>query len=281
MTGKIYLIRNLVNGKGYVGQTKRSLFVRFSQHKKDAEKRSDTALHRALRKYGPENFEIKEVATCDCALLDDLEKHYVEFYGTYAPTGHGYNLTIGGSTGPRERVVSEEGKRKLSEVHKGNSYAKGHAVSDEARALMSSAQKDREHRSPSEEERAKISATLKGHLVSEETRAKISEVQKGKKRGPLSDEAKIKIGNKNRGRKLGPLSEEQKRQRSIAQKGKKKSPEAIAKRTATRAKNGFTLSGEARTKISETLSGKPHTEEQKAKQSEGLRNWWAKRKEIG
>ena len=275
-TGKIYLIRNLINGKGYVGQTKKSLFSRFTQHKRDAEKGSELALHRAIRKHGFENFEIQEVASCDLPLLDDLEKHYVKFFGTYAPTGHGYNLTKGGSTGSRERVVSEEARANLVSVHAGNSYAKGHKVSDEARALMSAAHKGKS-RPISEDQKERISATLKGHPVSAETRDKISVSQKGKKRSPLSDVAKKKIGDKNRGRKLGPLTEDQKLQRSIAMKGKKKSPESIAKRLETiRDNGGFSVGQETRDKISSTLSGRKLPEEHKAKISAGLKRAHAK-----
>jgi hypothetical protein len=45
---------------------------------------------------------VEEVASCDSSLLNDLEKHYIKFYGTYAPTGHGYNMTKGGE-GQRRR----------------------------------------------------------------------------------------------------------------------------------------------------------------------------------
>lgn len=274
MTGKIYLIRNLINGKGYVGQTTKSLFVRFNRHKYDANKGSDCALHKAFRKYGFENFDIKEVVSCDSLLLDDLEKHYIKFYGTYAPTGHGYNLTEGGDGSLEGRVFSKEGREKLTSVHKGNSYAKGHKVSDEARAIMSSVQKNRRHHSPSEEERKRISETLKGHPVSEETRAKISAVQLGKKRGPMSEDTKKKISQSKKGKKLGPMREDIKAKISAGSKGKKIDPKSIAKRTATRAKNGFTLSEEARTKISETLTGRKLPKEHREKITAGLKRAW-------
>ena len=276
MMGKIYLVRNLVNGKGYVGQTTKSLFFRFNQHKYDANKGSQGAFHKALRKYGFASFEITEVASCDTKLLDDLEKHYIKFYGTYAPTGHGYNLTEGGDGGLEGRVFSKGGREKLISVHTGNSYAKGHRVSDEAKAIMSAVQKNRKHYSPSEDKRKRISETLKGHPVSEETRAKISAIQVGKKRGPMSEETKRKLSKSKKGKKLGPMSEEIKAKISAGSKGKKKDPEAIAKRTATRSKNGFTLSEEARSKISATLTGRSLPEEHKGKISTGLKKAYAK-----
>ena len=201
MIGKIYLVRNLVNGKGYVGQTTKSLRIRFNEHKYLANHGSTCAFHKALRKYGIENFEIKEIVSCDSLLLDDLEKHYIKFFGTYAPSGHGYNLTEGGDGGFDGKVIPEESRKKISDTHKGNSYAKGYKHTDEAKSAMSVAKKGKTPYLMTESTKAKISATLRGHSVSEETREKISKVQKGKpqpklrgrKKGPRSPEIKAKI----------------------------------------------------------------------------------------
>ena len=278
MIGRIYLIKNLVNGKGYVGQTTKPVLSRFNEHKYKANGGSDLPLHKAFRKYGLDCFVIGELTSCDGSQLNDLERHYIKTFETYAPTGHGYNLTEGGDGCGFGRELSDEGRKTLSEVHKGNSYAKGYKHTDEARLRMSQAQSGREHLPPSEEIKARISSTLMGHEVSEETRRKISEAQLGQIRGPLSDEAKKKIGDKNRGRVFSPKSEEEKLQRSVALKGRKKSPESIAKRTATRLANGFKLSEEAKSKISTTLSGRTHTVEEKTNISDGLRKWWSERK---
>jgi group I intron endonuclease len=201
MLGKIYLIRNRINGKGYVGQTIKSLRIRFNEHKYKAKQGSNCALHKAIRKHGVENFEIKEVVSCETVLLDDLEKHYIKFYGTYAPAGHGYNLTEGGDGGFDGRVIPKESLARMSEVHKGNSYAKGYKHTDEAKLAMSVAKKGKAPYPMTEATKAKISATLKGHTVSQKTRNKISEIQKGKpqprlkgrKKGPRSAETKAKI----------------------------------------------------------------------------------------
>jgi group I intron endonuclease len=78
MTGHIYLIRNLVNGKGYVGKTELSVDCRYSQHLRNASAFVNTALYRAIRKHGTENFSVEEVASCDSSLLNDLERHYIK-----------------------------------------------------------------------------------------------------------------------------------------------------------------------------------------------------------
>ena len=55
--GYIYKITNLVNGKSYVGQTIRTIEERWKQHIKDSKgNKDDFYLHRAIRKYGKENF---------------------------------------------------------------------------------------------------------------------------------------------------------------------------------------------------------------------------------
>ncbi len=124
MTGNIYLIRNLVNGKGYVGKTILPIIERFAEHKQNAKKGMDYALARALRKHGFGNFSISKVVTSDVLLLDDLERHYIQFFGTFAPSGHGYNLTKGGegSLGwiPSEKTriaisISKIGKKQSAE----------------------------------------------------------------------------------------------------------------------------------------------------------------------
>jgi hypothetical protein len=53
MKGHIYLIRNLINGKGYVGQTTKTVTARFSEHRYEAGRGTEYVLYRAIRKYGP------------------------------------------------------------------------------------------------------------------------------------------------------------------------------------------------------------------------------------
>lgn len=189
--GHIYLIRNLVNGKGYVGQTVTLVPRRFDRHRYSANRGSGDALHRAMRKYGVENFSVTEVLSCDPLLLNDLERHYIRFYGTHAVLGHGYNLTEGGDGSPGS-VPTTEQREKMSIAHKGKTILK--------------------------DQRDKISAALKGRVVSKETGAKISAAKKGKRR---SAEHTERLAASIRGRKLGPRSMEVKAKISAAKMGKK------------------------------------------------------------
>ena len=59
-TGYIYKIENLINGKCYIGQTTTTIEHRWGQHKSD--NTSPNPMYKAFKKYGIENFSIKEVA---------------------------------------------------------------------------------------------------------------------------------------------------------------------------------------------------------------------------
>lgn len=189
MRGQIYLIRNLINGKGYVGQTTVGVAKRFAKHVENARAGIDFALYRAMRKYGVDCFTVVEVAACEPTLLDDLEKHYVKFYGTSADNGHGYNMTGGGDSArrPKGSRNSEESKAKNSATHKG---MKRPPRSDEYRAKQAAAQKGK---SVSDEIKAKISAALKGKKKpsrSEEYKATMSAAKKGQGKGKPWSEAR-------------------------------------------------------------------------------------------
>ena len=51
-------------------------------------------IHKAIHKYGIENFEFSIVEECDKSLLDDRECYWIRFYDSY---NNGYNATIGGN----------------------------------------------------------------------------------------------------------------------------------------------------------------------------------------
>jgi group I intron endonuclease len=95
----IYEIRNKVNSKVYVGQTKAKVAAkRWHQHKRQLQtgKHINGHLQHAWAKYGPDNWEFKVLAEAtDEKQLAELEKHWIaEFDSTNAAKG--YNLTTGG-----------------------------------------------------------------------------------------------------------------------------------------------------------------------------------------
>lgn len=86
----IYLITNKKNGKQYVGQTTRTLRERKLEHA-----RKNGIVGKAIRKYGKENFDIKQIDSADSVeLLNQKEIDWIEKLDTKSP--YGYNLCNGG-----------------------------------------------------------------------------------------------------------------------------------------------------------------------------------------
>lgn len=94
--GFIYIIRNTVNTKVYIGQTKKSVQHRFRQHIYSANKGSHYVLYKAMRKYGTDNFYAQTLEQCDNALLNNKEVFWISFYKANN-SKYGYNMTEGGS----------------------------------------------------------------------------------------------------------------------------------------------------------------------------------------
>lgn len=120
--GYIYKITNSVNEFVYIGQTKRSIETRWNEHRTDAlsgKAHTCTFLHSAIRKYGINNFYIEEVEQCDDHLLDDRERYWIWFYGSF-DRSVGYNLTDGGSAGRTQIPDSDETRKKKSLSQLGN-----------------------------------------------------------------------------------------------------------------------------------------------------------------
>lgn len=104
--GYIYLITNKVNGKGYIGQTNRTVPFRFQQHQYRSTKAKYTQpLYNAFKKYGIDNFDVQEILKISSKTLDELtvelnskEEAYIIDYNTKTPNG--YNVLSGGAENP-------------------------------------------------------------------------------------------------------------------------------------------------------------------------------------
>ncbi len=108
MYGIIYLVTNIVDNKVYVGQTTASKDRRWIQHISDANCKRGSVFSRALRKHGPNKFNIEAIQTCESKEeLDFAEIFYIEFLKSMAPNG--YNLTDGGHA--RENYVTTDETR--------------------------------------------------------------------------------------------------------------------------------------------------------------------------
>ena len=165
--GWIYLIRNKVNGKCYVGQTiKKRVEQRWSEHRR----RPQGCLKDAFKKHGFENFEFSAICEIPQAdgwreALDVREINEIKDRNTLAPNG--YNIEHGGN---KNKIVQPETRKKISEGNTGKkrtieTCAK---ISEKTRGLKRT-----------DETRERIRNSRIGKKATEETKAKLSKSRTG------------------------------------------------------------------------------------------------------
>lgn len=96
MKGFIYIVRNDINDKVYIGKTLLpTIEERFKEHIKDSKRKrcEKRPLYNAINKYGEEHFYIELVEECSADILSEREKYWINFYSSYSK---GYNATLGG-----------------------------------------------------------------------------------------------------------------------------------------------------------------------------------------
>ena len=94
--GVIYLVRNVIDGRCYVGQTMQRLKRRWKGHLKAARDGASTPLAAAMGQHGVENFVVERLGIAsNRADLNRLEGKWIKKLGTLVPNG--YNATDGGS----------------------------------------------------------------------------------------------------------------------------------------------------------------------------------------
>lgn len=127
----VYKVTNRINGKVYIGQTKRTLQRRWRQHC-NPNCISCLSLHRAIMKYGSENFTVEQIGVaCSKEELDAKEIYWIKFYDSMNPE-KGYNLVLGNNqkhisnearknkgNGMRGKKHTMETRKRMSEAHKG------------------------------------------------------------------------------------------------------------------------------------------------------------------
>jgi group I intron endonuclease len=133
---EVYFDLNKTNGKAYVGWTTKTAQERFEGHCERARNGSPYYFHRAIRKYGPDAFDVITVYKGDDAEeMKQVEKNYIAGMRTNDKR-FGYNLTDGGegSLGYRH---TDEAKKKMSSKQLGKIPMLGHHHTAESRTLIS------------------------------------------------------------------------------------------------------------------------------------------------
>lgn len=143
--GFIYMTRNNVNGKLYIGQHTRTM------NPKDIDDSwylgSGDALHMAIAKYGEENFTREIIYECESKPeLDYMEKVFISYYNAvknedfYNIAGGGQGVGSGESHPMYGRSHTVEAKRKISDAVRGERnpmYGKSHTDETKKKISMS------------------------------------------------------------------------------------------------------------------------------------------------
>lgn len=124
---EVYLVKNLVNNKVYIGKTKKyygdkkfGYSERFRQHLVNAFTQSKyndcPKFYNAIRKYGKDKFTIVLLCECSKSFVDQYEIKYISEYKS-TDDKFGYNISLGG--GGRSVVnISDDVREKISKAQR-------------------------------------------------------------------------------------------------------------------------------------------------------------------
>jgi len=137
----IYEIRNIKNGKSYYGSSNDIFGRRWPTHKNNLKKgtHDNSYLQRSYNKWGEDAFEIFVLEECSREELKDKEQVYLD---KHFGRRECYNLSENADRPPANigrdnpmwgKPLSEEAKKKLSEVRKGKYTGENHS---QARAIV-------------------------------------------------------------------------------------------------------------------------------------------------
>jgi group I intron endonuclease len=121
MVYKIYKITNIINDKIYVGFTSQTIEKRFNQHKSKSRGDNLDKLHKAMKKYGVDNFNIELIS--EHPTINDALANEKKLISELDLTKNGYNLSSGGEWSPNEKIklrgrtFTEEHRKNISKNH--------------------------------------------------------------------------------------------------------------------------------------------------------------------
>ena len=119
MNGFIYKITNKLNNKVYIGQTIQKPIERFYQHcaKKCDKYILNMVIHKAIFKYGKDNFTFEVIEEVPKQQLNEREEYWIKYYNSYTD---GYNSTKGGQKGNKP-VKDIDNKAIIEQYQQGKS----------------------------------------------------------------------------------------------------------------------------------------------------------------
>lgn len=184
--GAIYVATNRVNGKRYVGLTRKTVSERWAQHRYTANSCPKSYFHKALAKYGADSFDVTQFASVlDVRHLSLVERQVIQ---DIEPE---YNLTNGGEHTVGKRVSpdvvakiakSNTGKKRTTEAVEKIRQRKleWFAEHPEARAATTAVLAIARTKVDAQKRIAAVRATNTGHVLSDAHRAKMSATRKAR-----------------------------------------------------------------------------------------------------
>jgi group I intron endonuclease len=204
----VYLIRNLVNGKLYVGSASKSFKLRWQNHLKLLQNGNHQSekLQSDYDIYGKDSFEFEIALTCGPKNCLFYEQQLIDQLDV---VNKGYNVSPHAGAPMRGRKHSKETRNKMKRASLGKKKSAEHAkhIGDSERGVPL----------PGNSDRVKLAwKTRRLTLVSEETRRKLSEAGMGRPVSEKSRQALIARNKARKGIKTGPMSlTEEEHQRRI------------------------------------------------------------------
>lgn len=194
----IYVIRNIVDGKVYVGSAV-DYPARWSVHRSRLEKGNHHSirLQRSWKKYGADvfAFEILEMISDKRGLKNRLvnrEQYWIETLGAFGLFGFNMSPMASSSLG----AIRTPEQRAAQSLRRTGMKMKPHT--QETKDKMRRSHLGRKTGPMSEGHKKAISMSNLGKKMSVEARAKMSIAHMGRTRGPMTQEHKAKIAEANR-----------------------------------------------------------------------------------
>ena len=172
----IYILKNEINGKVYIGETMNLRQRVYSYHKSNID--TPRPILRAINKHGLENFSFEYQYYPDMSKdeLLDIEERLIKEHNSLM-SGNGYNVCSRGQN-RYSATQSFEARKKRSEIFKGR------VITEEWRENMSKAKSGENH-------------PMYGKKMSEETKKKMGDSRRGERNGrygkKTSDDHKNKL----------------------------------------------------------------------------------------
>jgi group I intron endonuclease len=114
--GKVYVIRNTVNDKVYVGSTTQPLCKRMVEHRIDSKTKTGK-IYQKMREIGIEKFYIELLELCPCQTQEQLNQREGELIRQHNSMVDGYNSEIAGRV---KNEYYQDNKDKIAEYQQAN-----------------------------------------------------------------------------------------------------------------------------------------------------------------